>query len=229
MSGKNGKKPKMPSVEQVQEALSKVESPDDFFGKDGVFAELFSDTMEQMLEAELTTELGYEPYEAAGRNSGNSRNGHYDKTLRTSAGDTRIRVPRDRNGEYEPTLIKKYASNTNELEHKILGLYAKGNSVLDIERIMADLFGVEISSRTVSAVTEKIWPVVEAWQNRPLASVYAIVYLDAIHLKIRRDGKVQNTAIYNVLAVDLDGRRDILGHWVGDGGEGVEFLAQRAH
>ena len=124
--GKNGKKPKMPSVEQVQEALSKVESPDDFFGKDGVFAELFSDTMEQMLEAELTTELGYEPYEAAGRNSGNSRNGHYDKTLRTSAGDTRIRVPRDRNGEYEPTLIKKYASNTNELEHKILGLYAKG-------------------------------------------------------------------------------------------------------
>ena len=88
---------------------------------------------------------------------------------------------------------------------------------------MADLFGVEISSRTVSAVTEKIWPVVEAWQNRPLASVYAIVYLDAIHLKIRRDGKVQNTAIYNVLAVDLDGRRDILGHWVGDGGEGSNF------
>jgi len=213
----------MPSAERVQEALSRAESMDDFFGKEGIFAELFSDTLEQMLEAELTEELGYEPYEVDGRNSGNSRNGHYEKKLRTSTGDTRIRVPRDRNGAYEPKLLKKYASNTNELEEKILGLYAKGQSTRDIQAMMADLYGVEISDRTVSAVTEKVWPVVEAWQNRPLAPVYAIVYLDAIHLKIRREGRIQNTAVYNVLAVDLDGRRHILGHWIGDGAEGSNF------
>lgn len=173
-------KPPMPSAERVQEALSRAESMDDFFGKDGIFAELFSETMEQMLEAELTEELGYEPYEAKGRGSGNSRNGHYEKKLRTLAGDTRIRVPRDRNGAYDPKLLKKYASNTNELEEKILGLYAKGQSTRDIEAMMADLYGVEISGRTISAVTEKVWPSVEAWQNRALEPVYTIMYLDAM-------------------------------------------------
>jgi transposase-like protein len=216
-------RPEMPSVERVQKALATVESMDDFFGKNGIFAELFSETMEQMLEAELTEELGYEPYEVEGRNSGNSRNGHYEKKLRTSVGETRVRVPRDRNGDFDPKLIKKYASNTNELEDKILALYAKGQSTRDIRSMLAELYGMDISDRTVSAVTEKIWPVVEAWQNRPLAAVYAIVYLDAIHMKIRREGRVQNTAVYNVLAVGLDGQKDILGHWVGDGGEGANF------
>lgn len=213
----------MPSAEEVQAELAKVQSMDDFFGKEGVFAKLFSAAMEQMLEAELSEHLGYEPYEAKGRNSGNSRNGRYRKKVRTSTGETTIQVPRDRNGEFEPRIIAKYAGNTNELEEKILAMYAKGMSTRDIAETLAELYGVDVSAQTISAITEKIWPLVEAWQSRPLATIYAIVYLDAIHIKLRREGKATNTAVYNVLGVDLEGRRDILGHWVGDGGEGANF------
>jgi transposase-like protein len=213
----------IPSAEEVQAELAKVQSMDDFFGKEGVFAKLFSAALEQMLEAELSEHLGYEPYEAKGRNSGNSRNGRYSKKVRTSTGETTIQVPRDRNGEFEPRIIAKYAGNTNELEEKILAMYAKGMSTRDIAETLAELYGVDVSAQTISTITEKIWPLVEAWQSRPLATIYAIVYLDAIHIKLRREGKATNTAVYNVLGVDLEGRRDILGHWVGDGAEGANF------
>jgi putative transposase len=203
--------------------LAQAKSMDDFFGKEGIFAQLFANTLEQMLEAELSEHLGYEPYEAKGRNSGNNRNGRYAKKVRTSSGDTTIRVPRDRNGEFEPQIVKKHAANTNELEEKIIGMYAKGISTRDIQETLEDLYGVDVSAATVSQVTEKVWPLVEAWQNRPLDAIYPIIYLDAIHLKLRREGKVVNTAVYIVLGVDLDGHRDVLGHWVGDGGEGANF------
>jgi transposase-like protein len=179
----------MPTAEEVQAELAKVQSMDDFFGKEGVFARLFAAAMEQMLEAELTEHLGYEPYEAKGRNSGNSRNGRYGRKMRTSTGETTIQVPRDRNGQFEPQLIARYAGNTNELEEKVLAMYAKGMSTRDIAETLAELYGVEVSAPTISAITEKIWPLVEAWQNRPLAAIYPIVYLDAIHIKLRREGK----------------------------------------
>lgn len=212
-----------PTAEQIESELASVESMDDFFGRDGVFARLFASTMEEMMEAELSDHLGYEKHEAKGRNSGNSRNGRYSKKVRTSAGDTSVHVPRDRNGTYEPALLEKYSSNTNELEEKILGLYAKGVSTRDIEETMRDLYGIAVSASTVSKITGKVQEAVIAWQNRPLAAIYPIIYLDAIHIKIRRDGRVQNTAVYIVLAIGLDGHRDILGHWVGDGGEGANF------
>jgi putative transposase len=218
-----GKEVEMPDAEIVARELATAKSMDDFFGKEGIFARLFAKTMEQMLEAELTEHLGYEPYEAKGRNSGNSRNGHYSKKVRTGEGETSIEVPRDRNGEYEPKMLKKYASNSNELEEKIIGLYAKGMSTRDIQGTLEELYGVDVSASTISAITEKVWTLVEAWQSRPLESVYAILYLDAIHLKIRREGKVINTAVYVVLGVSLDGQKDILGHWVGDGAEGANF------
>lgn len=227
MSTGKDEKPKadiqMPSAEEVQRELASAESMDDFFGKEGIFARLFSKTLEQMLEAEMTEHLGYEPYEAKGRNSGNNRNGHYGKKVRTSEGETTIQVPRDRNGEYEPKLVKKYASNTNELEEKIIGMYARGLSVRDIQDTLNELYGMDVSATTVSAITEKVWSLVEAWQSRPLEAVYPILYLDAIHIKLRREGKVLNTAVYVVLGVSLDGQRDVLGHWVGDGGEGANF------
>jgi transposase-like protein len=213
----------MPSAEEVQAELAKVQSMDDFFGKEGVFAKLFAETMEQMLEAEMIEHLGYEPYEVKGRNSGNNRNGRYSKKIRTSTGETTVQVPRDRNGEFEPKIIAKYAGNTNELEEKILAMYAKGMSTRDIAEMLEDVYGVDVSASTISAITEKVWPLVEAWQSRPLASIYPIIYLDAIHIKLRREGKVVNTAVYNALGVDLEGRRDILGHWVGDGAEGANF------
>lgn len=222
---KKGKKIQeiMPSAEEVQKELAKAKSMDDFFGKEGIFARLFANTIETMLETELSEELGYEPYEAKGKNSGNSRNGHYPKTVRTSAGETTIQVPRDRNGDYEPQVVKKRVANTNELEDKIIAMYAKGMSVRDIQDTLKELYGVDVSPATLSAITDKVWELVEAWQNRPLASIYPIIYLDAIHIKLRREGKVETTAVYTVLGVDLDGHRDVLGHWVGEGSESSNF------
>jgi putative transposase len=213
----------LPSVERIQQELARATSIDDFFGKDGIFARLFADTLEQMLEAELTAHLGYPRHAPEGRNSGNSRNGKRPRKLRTSTGDTTIQVPRDRNSTFQTPLLDAYQTSTNELEDKIIGLYAKGMSARDIQDTLHDAYGVEVSPATISTVTDKIWPLVEAWQNRPLSAIYPIVYLDAIHLKVRRDGRVQNTAVYSVLGVDLEGQRDVLGHWVGDGAEGANF------
>jgi transposase-like protein len=216
-------KPTMPSLETVQQELGKAQSIDDFFGKEGIFARLFAETLEQMLDAELTAQLGYEPYEAKGRNSGNSRNGHYRKTVRTSNGETAVTVPRDRNGDYEPQILQKYQANTNELEDKIIAMYARGMTQRDIEAQLAEMYGIEVSAQTVSTITNKVLPLVEAWQSRPLAAVYPILYLDAIHYKLRKDHKIENRAIYIVLAVDLEGYKDVLGHWVSDGEEGASF------
>ena len=213
----------LPSAERVQQELASAKSMDDFFGREGIFARLFADTLEEMLEAELTAHLGYEPHAPQGRNSGNSRNGKRTRKIRSSAGDTTIEVPRDRNSTFHSPLLEPYQTSTNELEDKIIALYAKGVSTRDIQQMLLDLYGVEVSPATISTVTDKVWSLVEAWQNRPLAAVYPIVYLDAIHLKLRRDGKVLTTAVYVVLGVDLEGRRDVLGHWVGDGAEGASF------
>ena len=213
----------MPSAEEVQRELGKAKSMDDFFGKEGIFAKLFAHTIEEMLETELSEHLGYEAYEVKGRNSGNSRNGRYGKKLRTSAGETRIQVPRDRTGEFEPQVVKKQVANTNELEEKIIGMYAKGMSVRGIQDTLQELYGVEVTPTTLSAITDKVWGLVEEWQNRSLADIYPIVYLDAIHIKLRHEGKVENIAVYTVLGVDLEGQRDILGHWVGNGSESSNF------
>lgn len=225
MTHKNNKaqedpKKYLPDPEELARELASATSIDDFYGKEGIFARMFSKTIEQMLETELTEELGYEPYEAKGRNTGNSRNGHYKRKMRTSSGDTEIQVPRDRNGEFHSELLKK---NSNEIEQKVIAMYAKGTSVRDIQDMLDELYGISVSPETISKITDKVWPMVEGWQNRPLSAVYAIVYLDAMHIKLKRDGKVQNVAVYNVLGVDLDGHREILGHWIGNGGEGANF------
>lgn len=213
----------MPGAEEVQRELATAKSMDDFFGREGIFARLFASTLEQMLEAELSEHLGYEPYEAKGRNSGNNRNGKYSKKVRSSEGETTIQVPRDRNGDFEPQLVKKYIATTNELENKIIGMYAKGMSVRDIQETLEELYGVDVSPSTLSAITDKVWELVESWQSRPLANIYPILYLDAIHIKMRREGKVENTAVYVVLGVDMEGQRDVLGHWVGNGSESANF------
>ena len=210
----------MPSAEEVQRELAKATSIDDFYGKDGIFSRLFSDTIEKMLEAELTEDLGYDRYDPEGRNSGNSRNGHYSRKMRTSGGDAEIQVPRDRNGEFQSELLKK---NSNEIEEKIIAMYARGTSTRDIQAMLDELYGISVSASTISKITDKVWELVEDWQNRPLMPIYAIVYLDALHIKMKRDGKIANVAVYNVLGVDLDGHKDILGHWIGDGGEGANF------
>jgi putative transposase len=220
---KNQQPPAMPSAEEVQRELANIENIDDFFGKDGVFARLFGETLTQMMQGELTSELGYEPYEAQGRNTGNSRNGSYPKKVKTSTGEVEVKVPRDRNGDYEPHILKKYQTSSNELEDKIIAMYAKGMTTRDIEDHLRDMYGVEASAATISTITNKVMPLVEAWQNRPLAALYPVIYLDAIHYKLRKDHKVETRAVYIVLAVNLEGHKEVLGHWVSDGEEGASF------
>ncbi|MBN9392397.1 MAG: IS256 family transposase [Chloroflexi bacterium] len=211
-------------MDLIQQQLGSAKSMNDFFGKEGILSKVFGHTLEKLLEAELTDHLGYDKYEASGRNSGNSRNGKTSRKIRSSAGETEIAVPRDRNGDFEPKLLKKYAHNTNELEEKILGFYARGLSTRDIQDSLTEMYGMDVSAATISTITDKVLPLVEEWQNRPLASTYAIIYLDAIFIKLRREGKVENVAVYNALGVDLEGRRDILDHWIGEGaGEGSKF------
>lgn len=212
-----------PSLELIQRELGSAKSVDDFFGKQGIFARLFAKTLEQMMEAELTSHLGYEKHSVVGRNSGNSRNGVYSRKLRTSVGDTRIDVPRDRTGSFEPRLIKKYQTSSNELEDKIVSLYAKGVTVRDIKEMLSETYGINVSPTTISAITEKVMSLVIEWQSRPLESVYPLIFLDAIHVRLKRESKVENTAVYTALGVSLEGRKDILGHWVGDGSEGANF------
>ena len=214
----------MPDPETVMKELSSAESMDDFFGKEGIFARLFARTMEAMLEAEMTEHLGYERYEAKGRKSGNNRNGHSKKKLQSSAGaDVEIRVPRDRQSEFEPQIIRKYETSSSELEDKILGMYAKGMSTRDISATLQELYGMEVSAQTISNITDKVLPLVEAWQSRPLAAIYPIIYLDALYFNLKKEHKVENRAVYVVLGLDLEGRKDVLGHWVSDGAEGASF------
>lgn len=213
----------LPTLEEMQRELGSAKSIDDFFGKEGIFARLFAKTLEQMLEAELTSELGYEKYEAKGRNSGNSRNGTYKRKVKTSGGEAEIAVPRDRNGEFEPKILHRYETSSNELEDKIVTLYSKGMTTSDIRTSLNEMYGMDVSESTISAVTDKVLPLVEAWQNRPLASHYPLIYLDAIVVKRRRDSRIENVAVHIVLGVDLEGRKDALGHWIGDGAEGAAF------
>jgi len=213
----------VPSLEQIQNVLSQAKNLDDFFGKNGVVAKLVGPTLEHMMQAELTDHLGYKKHEVIGRGSGNNRNGSYERKIKTSAGEIPIEVPRDREGNFEPVTLRRYATASNELEDRIIGMYAHGMSTRDIQNHLEETFGMDVSPTTISAITEKIWPLVEAWQTRSLEAVYPFVFLDAIHLNLKRDGRIQNTAVYICLGVSSSGHKDILGHWVGDGAEGANF------
>jgi len=178
--------------------------------------DLFKDTVESMLEGELDEHLGYEKHSAVGNNSGNSRNGYGQKTLKTEIGETTICVPRDRNGEFEPVAIGKRQTRTDDLENRVLAMYAKGMSTRDIEDHLRDIYGVEASSSLVSRITDKIMPAVTEWQSRPLDSVYPVVFLDGIIFKVRKDARVINKCLYTVLGINMDGRKEILGMWLSE-------------
>lgn len=212
-----------PDVEAIVEELIKAKDLDELLSPEGVLKQVLGQTLEKMLEGELTEHLGYERYEAKGRNSGNSRNGGYSKTVQTSNGEISIDVPRDRNGEFEPQAVRKYETASNELEDKIIAMYAKGMTTRDIQAMLYDLYGASVSASMVSTITDKVWPLVEEWQNRPLEAIYPLVLLDAIHIKIRQDHQVQSVAVYVVLGITGEGKRAALGHWIGDGEEGAHF------
>ncbi len=178
--------------------------------------DLFAETIQEMLEAEMDTHLGYEKHEKTDKTNRNSRNGKSHKTITSEYGDQEIAVPRDRQGEFEPLVVKKYQSNVTGIEDQIIALYAKGVSTREIQDHLHQLYGIEVSPTLISNVTNKIMPLVKEWQNRPLQSVYAVVFLDAIHFKVKQDGAIVNKAAYMVIGIDLDGNKDVLGMWIGE-------------
>ena len=182
-----------------------------------LFKETIAEFMENGLDAELEDELGYSKYDYKNKSGTNSRNGHSQKTLRTSFGNIEIETPRDRNGEFEPQLLKKnQTSISQDVEEKILSMYAKGMTTSDIEAHIRDIYGLEVSDTTVSRITDKILPIAKEWQQRPLESIYAVVFLDAIHYHVRSEGQIIKKAVYIAIGIDLDGKKDVLGMWVGE-------------
>lgn len=182
-----------------------------------LFKETIAEFMESGLEAELDDELGYGRYDYRNKDTDNSRNGHSSKTLRTSYGDVEVAVPRDRKGEFEPQILKKnQTSVSQDIEEKILSMYAKGMTTGDIETHIQDIYGIEVSDTTISRITDKILPIAKEWQQRPLEAVYAVVFLDAIHYHVRSEGQIVKKAVYIALGINLDGKKDVLGMWVGE-------------
>lgn len=194
--------------------MSNITSMDDI---QNLFKETIAEFMEDGLETELDDELGYSRYDYCNKNTENSRNGHSSKTLRTSFGDVEVAVPRDRKGEFEPQLLKKnQTSISQDIEEKILSMYAKGMTTGDIEAHIQDIYGVDVSDTTVSRITDKILPVAKEWQQRPMEAVYTVVFLDAIHYHVRSEGHIVKKAVYIAIGIDLDGHKDVLGMWVGE-------------
>ena len=202
--------------------LSDITSMEDI---QSLFKETIAEFMEKGLDAELEGELGYSKYDYRNKETNNSRNGHSSKTLRTSFGEVEVSVPRDRKSEFEPQLLKKnQTSISQDIEEKILSMYAKGMTTGDIEAHIRDIYGIEVSDSTVSRITDKILPVAKEWQQRPLESIYAVVFLDAIHYHVRSEGQVVKKAVYIAIGINLDGRKSVLGMWVGEN-ESAKFWA----
>jgi transposase-like protein len=197
----------------IKELAKECNSVEDVHEK---LRDLFKDTLQEIFEAEIDEHLGYTKHDNAGDNSGNSRNGYSKKTVKSRLGESEVQIPRDRNGTFEPKIVKKYETTSNQLEEQIIAMYAKGMSTRDIEDHMRDIYGIDVSATTVSKVTDKILPLIAEWQSRPLDRVYPIVFLDAIHFKVRKDNRIINKAAYSVMGIDMDGMKDILGIWIGE-------------
>ena len=182
-----------------------------------VFKLMVGEMLENGLEGELDDELGYTKYDYRNKSGENSRNGYSKKTLKTSFGETEIKIPRDRDGEFEPQLIKKNQTTlTGDIEEKILSMYAKGMTTSDIETHIQDIYGLECSDSTISRITDRILPVVREWQSRPLEEVYAVVFMDVIHFHVRSEGQIVKKAVYIAIGINMDGLKEVLGMWVGE-------------
>jgi len=213
------KKVKTISPEEFQEKIKNLKTLSDVtnFAK-----ELIAPTLQAMLEAEMQNHLGYPKNHSLGNNSGNSRNGYSKKTIKANLGEAEINIPRDRNGEFNPVAIKKYETVESDVEEKIVSMYAKGMTTRDIKSHMKDIYGINISSEMVSNITDKVIPLVKQWQERPLSSLYTIVYLDGVHFKVRDGGKIVSKCAYTVLGINKEGMKELLGIWIGEN-EGAKF------
>jgi putative transposase len=209
-------------TDKILDELVRGKAPEEILGKEGVLKHLTKRLVERALEGEMTTHLGYEKNAREGSNSGNSRNGKTAKEVKGDFGEIEIQVPRDRNSQFEPQLVRKGQRRLEGFDEKVIALYARGMTTREIQGHLHELYGVEVSPTLISNVTDAVLEDVKAWQNRSLEAVYPIVYLDAIHLKLRTNGHVQNQAVYLALGINLAGYKDLLGLWVGES-EGSRF------
>ena len=208
--------------ELLDELLADYERPEDLLGDDGLFRQLKKALLERALGAELTDHLGYEKGDPSGRGSGNSRNGHSDKTVLTDEGEVPIAVPRDRNGTFEPAIVPKGTRRLEGFDARVLSLYARGLTVREIRSHLEELYGVSVSPDLISRVTDAVLEEVRDWQNRPLDPVYPVVFFDALRVKIRDEGLVRNKAVYLALAITCQGEKEVLGLWI-EQTEGAKF------
>lgn len=206
--------------ELIDELMATSDGP--LIGPDGLSKELMKALVERMMAGELNHHLGYEKHEVAGYKSGNTRNGKSKKTLKTESGEVTIEVPRDRQGTFEPQIIEKHQTRFEGFDAKIISMYALGMTVRDIQGHLRDMYGVDVSAALISEVTDNILDEVKAWQDRPLEALYPIVYLDALMVKMRQDGKVDNRAVFTAIGINMEGEKSVLGLWV-NATEGAKF------
>jgi putative transposase len=211
--------------ELIDKLLGDYKGPEDITGENGLLKQLTKALVERALAAELTTHLGYEKHAVAGRQSGNSRNGASSKRLKGEFGTVEIAVPRDRAGSFEPQLVPKGTTRFSGFDDKILSLYARGMTTREIQGHLEEMYQVEVSPTLISNVTEAVIEEVKAWQSRLLEPVYPIVYLDALVVKMRSDGRVENRAVYVAIGITMEGQKEVLGLWT-SANEGAKFWLQ---
>jgi len=211
--------------ELIDKLLGDYQKPEDLIGENGLLKQLTRAIVERALQAELTTHLGYEKYSPEGHNSGNTRNGVSTKQLKGDFGEMQIEVPRDRQASFEPKLVAKGQTRFVGFDDKILSLYARGMTTREIQGHLEEMYQVEVSPALISNVTEAVIEEVKAWQSRPLDAVYPVVYLDALMVKMRSDGRVENRAVYVAIGITLAGMKEVLGLWT-SANEGAKFWLQ---
>ena len=201
---------------KVREFLKQnpISSPDDL---NTFFKDMMKVMIEEFYQGELEEELGYTKYDYRNKDSNNSRNGYSSKKLKSSAGEIEVNVPRDRNSEYEPQVIKKHQNTIGQdLEAKIISMYAKGMTTSDIESHIEEIYGYQVSDSSITRITDKILPLVKEWQTRPLEAIYPIVFMDAIHYHVRSEGQIVKKAVYIAIGISSSGEKDVIGMWVGE-------------
>jgi len=209
----------------LDELLANYKKPEDMIGENGLLKQLTKALLERAMQAELTGHLGYEKHDPAGHNSGNSRNGSSRKKLKGDFGEIELETPRDRKGTFEPKIVERHQTRWTGFDDKILSMYSRGMTTRDIQGHLEEMYGVEVSPALISSVTSAVQEEVAAWQQRPLESRYAIVYLDALYVKMRDNGQVKNRAVYVAIGVNLEGTKEVLGLWTSDH-EGAKLWLQ---
>jgi putative transposase len=208
--------------EVLDELIKDYKKPEDLIGETGLLKQLTKALLERAMGAELTEHLGYEKHDPVGYNSGNSRNGTSAKTVKGEFGEITVETPRDRNSSFEPRILKKHQTRFDGFDDKIVSMYARGMTPREIQGHLQEMYGVEVSPTLISEVTDAGMEEVKAWQSRPLEPLYPILYLDALYVKMRHEGRVENRAVYVAIGVELNGHKDVLGLWT-SGSEGAKF------